>query len=91
MTTYTLIDSTGARSHLSREQVAEVLRVWDGPEHPHAVFGRFEGCGLLVSGPCSQASVRMFVCRHEADSNWTEVTPGEVDIMRAWLAGETTS
>jgi hypothetical protein len=85
MSTYTLIDDTGARTHLTREQVAEVLRVWETPEQPHAVFGRFEGCGLLVSGPSSGF---MFVCRHEADSAWVEVRRGDVDIMRAWLAGE---
>jgi hypothetical protein len=85
MSTYTLIDSTGARTHLSREQVAEALRCWDSPEQPHAVFGRFEGCGLLVSGPnCGF----MFVSRYEAGDGWIEMTPGDADIMRAWLAGE---
>lgn len=85
MSTYTLIDDTGARTHLTREQVAEVLRVWETPEQPHAVFGRFEGCGLLFSGPCDGF---MFVCRHYADSAWVEVKQGDADIMRAWLAGE---
>lgn len=85
MSTYALIDSTGARTHLDREQVAEVLRVWETPEQPHAVFGRFEGCGLLVSGPSCGF---MFVSRHYADCGWVEVKQGDADIMRAWLAGE---
>lgn len=85
MSTYTLIDDTNARTLLDRDQVAEVLRVWETPEQPHAVFGRFEGCGLLFSGPCDGF---MFVCRHYADSAWVEVRQGDVDIMRAWLAGE---
>ena len=85
MSTYTLIDSTGACTHLDREQVAEVLRVWETPEQPHAVFGRFEGRGLLFSGPCDGF---LFVCRHEADCAWVEVRQGDVDIMQAWLANE---
>ena len=85
MSTYTLIDDTGARTHLTSEQVAEVLRVWETPEQPHAVFGRFEGHGLLFSGPNLGF---MFVCRHEADSAWVEVKQVDVDIMRAWLSGE---
>lgn len=85
MSTYTLIDDTGATTHLGREQVAEVLRVWEAPEQPHAVFGRFEGCGLLFSGP---GAGFMFVSRHEYDSGWIEVRQGDADIMRAWLAGE---
>lgn len=82
---YTLIDSTNARTHLTREQVAEVLRVWETPEQPHAVFGRWEGHGLLFSGPCDGF---MLVSDCEAGDGWVEVKQGDVDIMRAWLAGE---
>ena len=85
MTAYTLIDSTGATTHLTHDQVAETLRVWETPEQPHAVFGRFEGCGLLFSGPCNGF---MFVADYEVGSGWVEVKQGDADIMRAWLAGQ---